>query len=63
MDIEDFFEEWDEDKDDNDLAELLEDNVRAVTRLRQKTVKTKMKARAKMMAVRLSAASVKSGIT
>ena len=30
MDIEDFFEEWDEDKDDNDLAELLEDNVRAV---------------------------------
>ena len=30
MEIEDFFEEWDEDKDDNDLAELLEDNVRAV---------------------------------
>ena len=30
MDIEDFFEEWDEDKDDNDLAELLEDNVGAV---------------------------------
>ena len=30
MDIEDIFEEWDGDKDDNDLAELLEDNVRAV---------------------------------
>ena len=30
MDIEDFFEAWDEDKDDDDLAELLEDNVRAV---------------------------------
>ena len=30
MDIEDYFEAWDEDKDDNDLAELLEDNVRAV---------------------------------
>lgn len=30
MDIEDFFEEWDEDKDDNDLVELLEDNVRVV---------------------------------
>ena len=29
MDIEDFFEEWDEDEDD--LAELLEDNGRAVT--------------------------------
>ena len=55
MDIEDFFEAWDEDKDDDDLAELFEDNVKAVNTLRQKTVKTNMKATAKMMAIRLSA--------
>lgn len=30
MDIEYFFEEWDKDKDDNDLTELLEENVRVV---------------------------------
>ena len=30
MDIEYFFEEWDKDKDENYLAELLEDNVRVV---------------------------------
>ena len=30
MDIEYFFEEWDKDKDENDLTELLEDNVRVV---------------------------------
>ena len=30
MDIEYFFQEWDKDKEDNDLAELLEDNVRVV---------------------------------
>ena len=30
MNIEDIFEEWDEDEDDDDLAELLQDNVRVV---------------------------------
>lgn len=30
MDIEYFFQEWDKDKEDNDLAELLEDNVRVM---------------------------------
>ena len=61
MDIEDFFEEWDEDH----LAKLLEDNERAVNTLEAEDSEdedVKMKARAKMITVRLNAASAKSGI-
>ena len=59
MDIEDFFEEWDED----DLAELLEDNERAVNTLEAEDSEDEDESESElMMAVRSNAASAKSVI-
>ena len=58
MDIEDFFEEWDED----DLAELLEDNERAVNTLEAEDSEDEDESESEDDGSTLNAASAKSGI-
>ena len=62
MDIEDIFEEWDEDEDDDDLAELLEDNMRAVNTTETEDSEDEDESESEDDGSTFNAVSVKSGI-